>query len=218
LRKPLPTWLAIVLIVVTVLLVAGVAAAIVVIPKHDQLSKVRSETASVQQQVDALRAEAANRDSTPDIHVADVYRLAKAMPSQTDMPDVLLELSAVAREAGIELDTVSPGELTPGAGGYQILPISLTFSGNYYSVHDLLHRLRTLVAVRHGELDARGRLFSVKALNLTPSGDVLNVSLDVDAYVFGGAPAAVDPTATSTDTTSTTTPAAPVASASGTTP
>src|SRR5262249_23549626 len=156
--------------------------------KRAELSHVRHETSSVQDQIDSLRAEAAQQSSTPSIRVADVYRLAKAMPASADMPHGLLELSAGAREAGIQLNNVAPQTAEAGTGGYQILPISLTFSGNYYSVHDLLHRLRTLVAVRHGELDARGRLFSVKSLSLTPSGDVLNVSLDVDAYVYGGVP------------------------------
>ncbi|HEY1366989.1 MAG TPA: type 4a pilus biogenesis protein PilO [Gaiellaceae bacterium] len=219
-RKPLPKGVAIAAAVLGVLVVTVAVYFLAVSPKRSELSDVRHDTTTTQQQIDALRAEAANRDSTPDIRVADVYRLAKAMPAQADMPDVLLELSAVAREAGIELDTVTPQPLEPGAGSYQILPITLTFSGNYYSVHDLLHRLRTLVAVRHGELDARGRLFSVKSMNLTPSGDILNVSLDVDAYVFGGVPAEVPGATdtTSTDTTSTTTPAAPGASAAGPTP
>jgi type IV pilus assembly PilO-like protein len=219
LRKPLPKPVAIAAVVAAVLVVAAVAFFVAVRPKRSELADVKNQTASVQQQIASLRAEAANRDSTPQIRVADVYRLAKAMPSQADMPDVLLELSAVAREAGIELDSVSPQEPVAGTGGYEVLPISLTFSGNYYAVHDLLHRLRTLVVVRDGELDARGRLFAVKSLSLVPSGDVLNVSMDVDAFVFGGAPTIPGVTdTTSTDTTSTTTPAAPVASASGTTP
>src|SRR5262249_26795490 len=118
-------------------LVGGVAYAVVVAPKRSELSHVHEKTATVQQQIASLRADAANRDATPQIHVADVYRLAKAMPSEADMPDVLLELSAVAREAGIELDSVTPQTPTDTASGYQVLPISLSFSGNYYAVHDL---------------------------------------------------------------------------------
>jgi len=138
------------------------------------------------------------------IRTADLYRLAKAMPSTADMPDLLLELDQVSRAAGVSVVSIAPGTTTADAG-FSVLPISLTFSGDFYSLTDLLFRLQRLVDVRHGALDARGRLFSVSSVALTPSGTgrTLNATATLDAYVYGTAPAGPGAVPGSTGTTST---------------
>ena len=103
--------------------------------------------------------------AAPKIEVADVYRLAKAMPDRTDMPDLLLELSQLARDTGIRFDSISPQPNAP-IGSYTVLPISVTFQGNFYNLADFLYRLRSLVSVHAGRLDATGRLFSVDTLDV----------------------------------------------------
>jgi Tfp pilus assembly protein PilO len=156
----------------------------------------------------------------PEIKTADLYSLAKAMPSNVDMPNLLLELDQVARGAGVNLSTISPGAPSVSlTGGFSTVAISLSFSGDFYSITDMLYRLRTLVSVRNGALQTSGRLFSVGSVGLARggTGSALNASVVVNAYVYGGAPAAapaapVTPGATtSTDTTSTTTTTAPAA-------
>jgi hypothetical protein len=169
-----------------------------------------------QQQVAAARA-------APKIEVADVYRLAKAMPDRTDMPDLVLELSQLARDTGIRFDSISPQPITP-LGSYQVLPISVTFNGNFYNLADFLYRVRSLVSVHGGRLDATGRLFAVDTLTFSESQlkfPQISATLVIDAFVYGtGAPApAVVPTtpaSTTTATTTTPTEAAPSgASATG---
>src|SRR5262249_7547047 len=83
----------------------------------------------------------------------------KAMPTKTDMPDVVLELSQLARDTGISFDSISPQAIA-AVGSYSVLPISVTFNGNFYNLADFLYRLRSLVTVHAGRLDATGRLFS----------------------------------------------------------
>ena len=61
--------------------------------------------------------------------MADVYRLAKAMPDRTDMPDLVLELSQLARDTGIRFDSIAPQPIV-SLGAYQVIPISVTFNGN----------------------------------------------------------------------------------------
>jgi Pilus assembly protein, PilO len=145
-----------------------------------------------------------------------VYRLAKAMPTTTDMPDLLLELSQLARDTGIRFDSIAP-QAPIAAGAYTVLPISVTFNGTFYDLADLLYRLRSLVNVHAGRLDATGRLFTVDTLTFGESTlkfPRIQATLVIDAYVYGGATmaAGVTPAATSsttsttgTDTTSTTT-------------
>src|SRR5438067_12564754 len=103
----------------------------------------------------------------PEIRTAYLYKLSKAMPMTTDMPNLLLELSQVVRSAGVDLVSLSPKTTDPTTG---TTPITLSVSGDFYSLTDLLYRLRSLVTVRNGALDVSGRLFAVTTVDLTPSG------------------------------------------------
>jgi len=198
------------LIVVGALLVAFVGYSVLVKPQKAKALALQKQTAEKQATLDQYRSEAASAKSNvaPKIRVADVYRLARAMPATEDMPDILIELDDVARSAGIQLDSISPSTASAG-NGFQSVPITLSFNADYYSVTDFLYRLRTLVAVRHGQLEASGRLFSIDTVSLSPSGTKLSVSLKVETYIYGGTPApAVVLPPVSTDTTSTDTTSA----------
>jgi hypothetical protein len=159
----------------------------------------------------------------PEIQTAYLYKLSKAMPLTTDMPNLLLELNQVVRSTGVQLSSIAPAPTDPTTGATKI---TLSVSGDFYSVTDLLYRLRTLVAVRNGGLEVSGRLFSITSVGLTPSGTgrVLNASVTLDAFTFGAAAqaagAAVTPvpavtTATSTGATTTTTQSASADTAIG---
>src|SRR5207244_11928384 len=90
--------------------------------------------------------------SAPRLDVADVYRLATAMPGETDMPDLILQLSQLARDTGIRFDSMSP-QPPSAVGSYSALPISITLNGNFYNLADFLYRLRALVSVHNGRLE-----------------------------------------------------------------
>jgi hypothetical protein len=100
-------------------------------------------------------------------------------------------------------------------GSYTVLPISVTFQGNFYNLADFLYRLRSLVSVHAGTLDATGRLFSVDTLTFNESTlkfPQIQATLVIDAFVYGtGVPptATIPTTTTSTTTTTTTTAATP---------
>ena len=141
------------------------------------------------------------------------------------MPDVLLELDQVARAAGVIVGTVTPRPRLGIGLPYSTVQIQLIFAGNFYSLTDLLYRLNSLVAVRDGELDSSGRLFSVNSISVSKSGNgnLLNATVTVTAYIYGAAdasaaattpaatPTSTDTTSTGTDTTSTTAPSSDVA-------
>ena len=194
---------------------------LLVSPQRHTAASIAQATRVAEAQIEAAQhaVQAENPPSAPkqpEIRTAALYELAKAMPSTTDMPDVLLELDQVARAAGVTVNSITPGAISAG-NGYGVLPITLSFSGDFYSLTDLLYRLRTLVAVRHGELDATGRLFAVDTIGLSPSGvgKQLTASVTVDTFVYGAAPptapAVTTPPSTDTTgtdtTTTTTTPA-----------
>lgn len=176
-------------------------------------SIVRATQAAEVQIVDAKRPIKVVKPTAvqqPAIRTADLYSIAKAMPPTADMPDVLLELDQVARSAGVTLTSIAPAAAAPSASGaFSLVPINLALSGDFYTVTDLLYRLRSLVTVHHGTLETAGRLFSVGSVSLTPTGvgAQLNATVTVDAYIYG-APAGVAGV----------TPAAPAAPASTGTP
>jgi type IV pilus assembly protein PilO len=172
---------------------------------------MKADEAAAQSRIDDYNQKVQLARSAPKIRVADIYRLAKAMPSETDMPDLVLELSQLARDTGIRFDSISPQPAVP-IGSYTVLPISVTFNGTFYDLADLLYRLRSLVNVHGGRLDATGRLFTVDTLSFGESPlkfPRIQATLVIDAFVYGtggAAPSTPTPAApTSTDTTSTTT-------------
>jgi type IV pilus assembly protein PilO len=191
-------------------------------PQGSKLKKLKADEASLQQQIDDQRAKTAAARGAPKIHVADVYRLAKAMPDKTDMPDLLLELSQLARDTGIQFDSIEP-QAAVAVSGYTVVPINVSFNGNFFNLADLLYRLRTLVDVHNARLDATGRLFSVDTLTFTEAPQHfprIQAQLMIDAYVYGSIPGAtggVGSAPTSTDTTSTDTTSSDTTSTTTTT-
>jgi Tfp pilus assembly protein PilO len=222
-RKKLPKSTAIALIVGGDLVLLLLGWFMLVSP---QRATARSNATAVQAtrvQIEQARAPvvkptAATQPKQPEIRTAYLYKLSKAMPTTTDMPNLLLELTQVVRSAGVQLLQISPTPTDPPTGA---TAITLAVTGDFYSVTDLLYRLRSLVAVHNGALDVSGRLFSITTVGLTPSGTgrTLNASVVLNAFTFGAAQAAAAATAalvpadTSGSSTGATTTTAPSASA-----
>jgi len=216
LKKPLPKWAVPAGIAAGGLVVLAIGWMLVVSPVKKHIAALGQQTLAIQQQTGqriAADHPASSASSAPQIHVADIYRIAEAMPSIVDMPDILLQLDQTASAAGVTMGSISPGTPVAGATGYSTIPISLTATGNFYTVTDLLYRLQNLVSVRNGALDASGRLYSIDSVSLSPQpGNLLAANVSLETYVYGtvnapGAPATTTTATTSTDTTSTDTTA-----------
>jgi len=190
---------------------------LLVSPQRSTASSIARSTQAVEAQIEQAQRAAevlttpVAAPKQPEIKTAALYQLAEAMPTTTDMPDVLLELDQVARASGVTVNSITPSGIT-AADGFGVLPIDISFSGDFYSLTDLLYRLRTLVTVRHGEFDAFGRLFDVGsvALNGGAGGKQLTATVTVDAFVYGAVtatPSEPVPPSTDTGTTDTTTTA-----------
>jgi len=176
----------------------------------------RSTAASIKRAAAATEAQAAQasaelsssttpvvRPKQPEIKTAYLYKLSKAMPMTTDMPNLLLELNQVVQESGVNLASISP--TPPDLTGTSAIQLSVT--GDFYSLTDLLYRLRSLVSVHNGALDVSGRLFSIKSVDLTPTGTdrELNANISLNAFTFGTTTSVPSIPITTTDTSSTTT-------------
>lgn len=180
---------------VVILVYAAAGYFMVVSPKKAESMRLDDEIAATSVELnEALAATAAQEDTQP-IAVADIFRLATAMPSTPDMPGILLELSRIADETGVRFRSIVPQSALPVAA-YQVVPIDVAFDGSFYALSDFLFRLRTLVTVRRGELHTGGRLFSVSSVDFSESDrgfPLLAASLKLNAYVYGTntAPSAV---------------------------
>jgi hypothetical protein len=211
--RPLPKGAVVGGIVVAGLVVLALGWMLVVSPQNKKAASLDKQTTTMQQQIASNLAQIAaakNVVPAPTIRVADVYKLQTAMPSAPDMPDILLELSQVAKAAGVDLQSIAPGgSQTDPLTGQGSVALSLSVVGDFYTVTDLLYRLRNLVSVRDGALDAVGRLFAIDSVGLSPAGRTINASITLHTFVYGAPVAApvapVAPATTSTDTTATTT-------------
>lgn len=180
------------------LLVALIGWLAAVRPQQSKASSLAKQIESVRFEITQNRLLARPRTKLVAVRLADVFRLTKAMPSEVDMPGILLELNRVAGQSGITFESITPQGET-AVSGYRTISIDLVLTGNYYELSDLLFRLRNLVEVHRGELAATGRLFTVNAINFVEGPQhfpQLKATLSVSAFVYGGGAAATgDPAA-----------------------
>ena len=201
-----------------VALVVGLLLLVVVVGYFGVISPKRSTAAGLQKQTAAVQAQIAeNRSSAftqalPAVRSASVFRLAMAMPTQLQTPDVILQLNALARASGISFDQITPtagGTTTSTATGaadpFVTEPIQVQFSGSFYDLVTFLQRLRNLVRVENGRLYTAGRLFDVSSVSFAQGKQgwpQVQATLTVNAFV---PQTPVTTTPGTTDTTSTTT-------------
>jgi Tfp pilus assembly protein PilO len=204
-----------------VALVAAALLLVVVVGWFALISPKRSTAASLKQQTAAVQAEiAANQSSAftqalPAVRSASVFRLAMAMPSQLQTPDVILQLNSLANASGISFDQIQPssaGSATTSATGvvepFATEPISVKFSGSFYNLLAFLQRMRNLVRVENGRLYTAGRLFDVSNVEFSEGNagwPQIAATLTINAFVPQPAQPLTTTTPGATGTTSTTT-------------
>jgi hypothetical protein len=204
-------------VVAGLLFVAVLGFFLVVSPQRGKAADLKQQIDATQKQIDDARALVEKAKNAQKVKVADIFRLTKAMPDNPDEAGVLLDLNHIAKATAIDFNSIAVDPSTT-LTGYQVIPLRLEFVGNFYALSDFLFRLRNLVDVRRGALDARGRLFAVDQLALDEGiykFPRIRAQIKVDAFVYGsGTPGATAPaqstgtTPPSTTTPTTTTPAA----------
>jgi type IV pilus assembly protein PilOP len=178
-----------------VLLIAVLGYLVVVSPKRSRAAELEERLDTTRTELAQARRDAARAKAAPPEPVGDLRRLTEAMPSQTDMPGLLLDLARVARESGVSFDSITPAEPVTEST-YQKVPVSLVFQGNFYELSDFMYRLRNLVQVRDSRLRVDGRLFSIEGIDFVQGGEQfpqLQATLNASAFVYGGAPPETPP-------------------------
>lgn len=178
-------------VVLGLVMLAAVGWLAVVGPQRSKGKSLETEIAAVRVEIQKARLLARPKSTVAAVRVADIFRLSKAMPTEVDMPGILLELNRVAGEAGITFDSITP-QAAVAVGSYQTVPVQVVFTGNYYELSDLLYRLRNLVEVHDGKLATTGRLFTVESVGFSESEDgfpKLEAAMTVNAFIYGGSAA-----------------------------
>ena len=172
---------------VAALLVGLIAGWFIVIgPKRHEASRLAQQIDDTRTQIAAAEG-SGSTSQAPQIRVADLFELSRAMPDTADIPSVLLELSQISAETGVTFQSITPHDPV-SAGSYESIGIDLVFQGHFYDLSDFLYRLRNLVGVHQGVLSSTGRLFTVDSIAFD-EGELkfpqVKATLTVSAYVFG---------------------------------
>jgi Tfp pilus assembly protein PilO len=182
-KKQMPIWP---VAAAALLIVALVGYFVLIRPKRAEAGRLADKIAQLNTEVQAAKLAARPQQGTTKIKLADLFELSKAMPQRDDMPGIILELNSIAEGAGVSFVAISP-QTQVAKEGYRILPISLTFEGNFYDLNDFLFRMRNLVSVRDGKLAASGRFFTLDTLDMHEGPDKfpqIQAILIVSAYVY----------------------------------
>ena len=159
-------------------------------PQHAKAASIDAQIAETNQSIDSARALTLQAKAGAKIRVADIFRLTKAMPDQTDMPDIILQLDQVAQDCGITFDQITPATTAVVLSRLRRDPDHGRVPGQLLRAGRLPLPPGNLVDVRHGGLDANGRLFAIDTIDFAeapppPRLPQIRAHLVIDAFVFG---------------------------------
>lgn len=185
----------------TVVALAAGAWFVSIAPKHSKASTLDTSIQQAQTKLSTLQA--AQHAQPTGTQAKQFGALSAALPSALAMPQVVDQLNTIAREAGVTLDTVTPGAAVLGIG-YEAVPLTVVIDGRYFSVEKFLNLMRNQVQVHKTSVHAHGRLFDVQGftLNQTEPAPSVTATLTMNAFYYTSQVAA--PPVTSTDGTTTT--------------
>ena len=177
------------------------------------LSPKLSEAADLDNRISVAEANLAvaqmlGRESTRRETEAELARLTKAVPEDLRMSAILRELAATARAARVRVTGVTPAAPVPQVG-YQAMPMTVALEGRFLAIAKFLQLLRKRADLVDGStVRAEGRLYSVDSVQFGTAVDgVVQATTMINAFYFGGAPAATDPAAATTGSAATATAA-----------
>ncbi len=195
------------------LLIVLAAWFLVVSPQRAKANDLNAQVESAQGELAAKKLALATPSATVTVKPSDLYRLTKALPNETDMSGILLDVNRLAARNKLNFQSITPSPSMVGTG-YLEQPLAVVVQGRFGNISRFLGDVRTLVSVRGKRLDARGRLYSVSAVNITAPDSpstfpTVKASVTLNAYSFTPtAPVTTPDPSTTTDTSSSGTVAA----------
>jgi type IV pilus assembly protein PilO len=117
--------------------------------QQDDLESAENKETSLKQEFSTKQAKAANLEALDQqlAEMKDMLRqLLRQLPSRTEMPELLVDISQTALAAGIETDLFQPGPETP-RDFYAEKPITLRMVGTYHQFGTFISGVASLPRV-----------------------------------------------------------------------
>jgi Tfp pilus assembly protein PilO len=192
-----PRKLVLIMVATLLVLTAGTWFALVA-PKRTSATHLQTNIQDAQAQLTAKR-KAAQEKAARDARLQEL-RLERALPNVLAMPQVVVQLSRIATEEHVSLDSITP-QPAVAYSGFESVPLTVVLTGQFDNIEGFLHELRIQVRVAGSRVNATGRLFDVQSVLLqqaTPPPRV-TATLTLDAFYYSGL--AVAPVGASSATT-----------------
>ncbi len=227
------------------MVISGVVAAVVlgagwvkvVSPERKKVTAANAAIATARSQLQTAQAELSQSQQAQKNYAqayAAIVALGKAVPTSSQTPALLYELDQATGQQQVEFSTFAPAAQSASsaaaaaAGGFQTVPFSFTFTGNFARLYALLNTLQGFaVQMPTGSIEVTGRLMTIQSLSLTPAAasgsgskkpgaEELTGTISATAYVLpvsaalpsaGAASGSTTPSTAAGGSSSTTTPA-----------
>lgn len=165
-------------------------------PRKDETAQKEKDYEAARQSYDQNRGRVQRLDeerSAARQATADLLKLSKLIPADSQVPSMIIELQSTANDAGIKFLKIVPNTAVAGTEGGTIVPFELNFQGQYYDVNDFLYRVENFARMEGNDISVGGRLISIVSLEMSEPNmgefpDVL-VKLGANAYMTSPAPA-----------------------------
>lgn len=179
-----PRTLAIALLA-TLAVLAGATWFVIIAPKRNEASSLSSQIQVAKATLEARKHLGGAVTSQP----SQSLFIRRALPDAVAMPQVILELSRVAGEVNVSLDSITPSAAV-AYSGFSAVPLAVVVSGRYANVESFLQEVRDQVRVGSGGISATGRLFDVQAVDIAQAATppLVSATLNMDVFVYSGVP------------------------------
>lgn len=174
--------------------------------RYDEAVQERSDKEAQLQQLQQQVAQLEEiKNNAPTVE-RQLLELSKRIPSQPEIPTLVVQVEEIATLAGVTQISLVPGSPgpAPGGGDFSVQPITMSFEGTYDQLQDFLlrtenlARLVTVKNVTYEPVEAEGTTAQ------TGTNPTLQVEIEADVYFQsegvpdGAAPVAPTPPETTT--------------------
>ena len=152
--KNIPYYQKIVIAALLLLVLVGGFIYFVYIPKNNQIETLKSQIASLSQEIKVNEAKVQRLDALKQEHALLQQQLAQQMeqlPPEAEVPALLKQVSELGIRIGLDFKLWKPSGQKPNASGlYTEVPVDVEVAGGYHSVamfFDRISKLRRIVNV-----------------------------------------------------------------------
>ncbi|MBE9569977.1 MAG: type 4a pilus biogenesis protein PilO [Proteobacteria bacterium] len=158
----------ILILVGTIVLLAGIFVALVYIPQSKEITRLNKEIASLEKKINQakIKARALKKFEAEQVEVEAQFREAlKLLPNKREIPTLLRGITQLGSDANLEFRLFSPKK-EKARDFYIEIPVSMEVSGTYHDVatfFDKVGRMKRIVNI----LDISMKPVKARSTNLT---------------------------------------------------